>query len=215
MIIEKLFQTQSPRRLAALCASVLLSATPPAAALAETASGVQLARLAPMDAAREQPGSARRTLSERTVLLYQEIFELQAEGAWKAADALLGRLGDETLLGHLRYQRYMHPTAYRSSYQELASWLQLYGDHPDAEKIYKLALKRRPRDAKAPTAPARGYMSGSGQQSQEVVRVRYRSSLRRLPYEGSCEVVKAMNTRLGDWGSEVRILSLRPIKSKR
>ncbi|MEM7044308.1 MAG: transglycosylase SLT domain-containing protein [Pseudomonadota bacterium] len=190
----------SPLRFAAVLASALLSASP----AAEASEGVQLARLTTANPA--LPGSntgsaAKAPISERNALLYREIFELQEDGAWKAADALLARLDDHTLLGHVQYQRYMHPTAYRSSYGELAAWLKAYGDHPDAKRVYKLALKRRPRGADAPVRPARGFLTGTGQLSQEIIRVRYRSELRRT--EAKETVVQAWlrdMARLGDRG---------------
>ncbi|MGI9488445.1 MAG: lytic transglycosylase domain-containing protein [Geminicoccaceae bacterium] len=188
--------TISPLRFSALVASALLSTTP----VADASEGVQLARLSTADPVLSAP-VAKKPLSERTVLLYREIFDLQEDGAWKAADALLARLDDDTLLGHVQYQRYMHPTAYRSSYGELAAWLKAYGDHPSAKKVYKLALKRHPRGAAAPTRPAKGYMTGSGQKSQEVIRVRYRSKLRRS--EAKETVVQAWLrdiSRAGDRG---------------
>jgi hypothetical protein len=193
--IRHIFVT-SPLRFTLLVASALLSASP----VADASEGVQLARLDAADPVQSAP-SAKKPLSDRAALLYREIFDLQEDGAWKAADALLARLDDDTLLGHVQFQRYMHPTAYRSSYRELADWLEAYGDHPDAKRVYKLALKRRPRGADAPVKPAKGYMTGTGQQSQEVVRVRYRSSLRRS--EAKETVVQAWLRdldRLGDRG---------------
>ena len=186
----------SPLRYAALVALALLSTTP----AADASEGVQLARLSTADPMHSAP-SAKKPLSERNALLYREIFDLQEDGAWKAADALLARLDDDTLLGHVQHQRYMHPTAYRSSYRELAAWLKTYGDHPDAKRVYKLALKRRPRGAEAPTKPARGFLTGSGQLSQEMIRPRYRSELRRT--EARETVVQAWlrdMARLGDRG---------------
>ncbi len=188
----------SPLRFALLVASTLLSASP----VADASEGVQLARLDAADPAQAAP-SAKKPLSNRAALLYREIFDLQEDGAWKAADALLVRLGDDTLLGHVQFQRYMHPTAYRSSYKELADWLEAYGDHPDAKRIYKLALKRRPRGAEAPAKPARGYMTGTGQQSQEVIRVRYRSKLRRS--EAKETVVQAWLRDLNRLGNRGRV----------
>ena len=186
----------SPLRLTLLVASVLLGTTP----TAEASEGVQLARLSTNNPVHAAP-AAKRPLSERTALLYKEIFDLQEDGAWQAADALIARLDNQTLLGHLQFQRYMHPTAYRSSYRELATWLEAYGDHPDAKRVYKLAVKRRPAGAAAPVKPQKGYMTGTGQQSQEVTRVRYRSGLRRSTAEET--VVKAWLRdldRLGDRG---------------
>ncbi|MBI3441669.1 MAG: lytic transglycosylase domain-containing protein, partial [Proteobacteria bacterium] len=34
---------------------------------------------------------------------------------------------------------------YKATYKELADWLSLYDDHPGAQKIYDMALKRRPK----------------------------------------------------------------------
>jgi len=186
----------SPLRFAVIVASALLSASP----TADASEGVQLAGLSSAEPVLSAP-SVNKPLAERTALLYREIFALQEDGAWQAADALLARLDDQTLLGHAQYQRYMHPTAYRSSYRELATWLKAYGDHPGAKRVYKLALKRRPRGAEAPARPAKGYMTGSGQQTQEAVHIRYRSSLRRS--ETKDTVVRAWLRdldRLGDRG---------------
>lgn len=188
----------SPLRFAVLVASALLSASP----VADASEGVQLARLSTTDPVLTAP-SAKKPLSDRDVLLYREIFGLQEDGAWKAADALLARLDDDTLLGHVRHQRYMHPTAYRSSYKELAAWLDAYGDHPNAERVYKLAVKRHQRGVAAPTRPAKGYMTGSGQKSQEVIRVRYRSSLRRT--EARETVVQAWLRDIARAGDRGRI----------
>ncbi|MEM9440244.1 MAG: lytic transglycosylase domain-containing protein, partial [Pseudomonadota bacterium] len=186
----------SPLRVAILVASTVLSASP----VADASEGVQLARLDATNPVQAAP-SAKKLLSDRAAMLYREIFDLQEDGAWKAADALLARLDDKTLLGHVQFQRYMHPTAYRSTYKELAVWLKTYGDHPDAKRVYKLALKRRPRGADAPKKPAKGYMTGSGQQSQEAIRVRYQSKLRRSDAKET--VVQAWLrdlNRLGDRG---------------
>jgi len=76
--------------------------------------------------------------------LYKEIFALQKEGKMKAADAKIRQLQGDALMGHVLYQRYMHPTAYRSTYAELHNWMEKYADLPRAKNIYALALKRRP-----------------------------------------------------------------------
>lgn len=87
-------------------------------------------------------------LSARDVETYHMIFDLQAHGKMDEADAYIARLSDKGLMGHVLYQRYMHPVAYRSTYGELKSWLESYADHPGAEKIYKLALARTPEGVK-------------------------------------------------------------------
>ena len=60
------------------------------------------------------------------------------------------KIAGSLLLGHVLHQRYMHPTAYRSSYPELKRWLDQYADHPNADVIYSLARKRRPSGAVSP-----------------------------------------------------------------
>ena len=60
-------------------------------------------------------------------------------------------------MGHVQAQRYLHPTKYRSRFIELAKWMRTYADHPDARRIYKLALKRKPRNYRSPRRPQRKF----------------------------------------------------------
>lgn len=83
-------------------------------------------------------------LDERNAALYRDIFAAQAAGKWDEADALSNRLSDKRLRGYVLYQRYMHPTAYRAQFKELADWLEAYADLPGADRIYKLAERRKP-----------------------------------------------------------------------
>ena len=101
-------------------------------------------------------------LSDFDVQQYQRLFDLQEQGRMKQAIREIGRLENPILTGHLLSQRYLHPTAWRSSFKELSSWLKVYNDHPDASRIYWLAKKRRPKNAAMPTAPKNGYLNGFG-----------------------------------------------------
>lgn len=94
-----------------------------------------------------------RVLSPADKILYGEIFEVQEAGDWKKADALIAKLADPLLMGHVLAQRYLHPTKYRSKYKELKNWMAEYADHPQAYRIYKLALRRRPSNWKYPRKP--------------------------------------------------------------
>jgi soluble lytic murein transglycosylase len=120
-------------------------------------------------------------LGARDVELYREIFSVQERGEWGRADRLIARLEDRVLLGHVLYQRYMHPTGYRSQFAELSAWLDAYADHPDADRVHRLASRRRPGGAPAPQAPVRGYLGGAGQELQERAEVRYRDDVARTP----------------------------------
>lgn len=84
---------------------------------------------------------------------YRQIFRLQENGNWAAADRLIDKLEDTRLMGHVLAQRYLHPTAYTSKFQELSEWLAKYADHPQAPRIYALALKRQPAGAAPPKEP--------------------------------------------------------------
>ena len=42
---------------------------------------------------------------------------------------------------------------YRSKYLELYYWLKKYNDHPQAKRIYRLAVKRMPTGYKSPNKP--------------------------------------------------------------
>ncbi|MEQ9520220.1 MAG: lytic transglycosylase domain-containing protein [Parvibaculum sp.] len=94
-------------------------------------------------------------LSQQDQDRYTRIFAVQERGDWQTADRLIAALDDRVLMGYVQFQRYMHPTAYRSRYNELKDWLDAYADMAEASDIYKLAVKRRPSNASHPTRPER------------------------------------------------------------
>ncbi len=94
-----------------------------------------------------------KILSAADIKRYRQIFALQERGNWRKADRIIKSLSDKVLLGHVKAQKYLHPTKYRSRYIELAEWLKKYADHPDARRIYKLALRRKPSNYRAPVRP--------------------------------------------------------------
>ncbi len=101
-------------------------------------------------------------LSDADVDRYTRILDVQEDGDWKAADTLIAQLEDSVLMGYVQFQRYMHPTKYRSRYKELRAWLEKYGNHPEAERIYELAKRRQPKNALNLKRPTQAYLSGSG-----------------------------------------------------
>ncbi|MGF1454320.1 MAG: lytic transglycosylase domain-containing protein [Alphaproteobacteria bacterium] len=111
--------------------------------------------------AAEVNGSARsKTIrSDLSVLsssdrkAYARIFAAQDIGDLSTADRWIEKVDDPILMGHVQFQRYMHPSAYRSRYKELAAWMARYADHPNASRIYTLALKRKPSAAATPKPP--------------------------------------------------------------
>lgn len=95
---------------------------------------------------------AHRRLSEEDAARYAHIFAFQDVGDITAADREISKLGDRRLMGHVLAQRYLHPD-YTASYTQLADWLRAYGDHPHADKIHALALRRKPADTRSPAEP--------------------------------------------------------------
>lgn len=93
-------------------------------------------------------------LSEHDRERYRQIFALQEKGKLSAAAKIIAKLDNRILMGHVLAQKYLHPTAHRSKFKELKPWLEKYADHPDAMRLYKLALHRRPAGAKRPKRPA-------------------------------------------------------------
>ena len=117
-------------------------------------------------------------LSHQDARLYKKVFALQKQGNIEDADKVLKSISNSLLLGHVLAQRYLHPSAYTSNAEELQSWLADYADHPGAQRIYALALKKSadPSQLKKPVR-----MSGLGRVHEPTMRraKRYRSNKKR------------------------------------
>jgi len=112
-------------------------------------------------------------LSAADVSRYRVIFRLQKEGERKTADKIIRSLEDRILMGHVLAQRYLHPKKYRSKYTELKDWIDKYADHPEASRVYRLALKRRPKNWKLPKEPSGIALGGSGHDGRRIVYLVY------------------------------------------
>jgi soluble lytic murein transglycosylase-like protein len=108
-----------------------------------------------------------RVLSDADRSRYTQIFRLQEIGDLRAAQKHIKSLENDVLMGHVLAQKYLHPTAHRSRFNELRDWLALYADHPDAPRIHKLALLRRPENAPQPAKPTVGPAARLGQDGRE------------------------------------------------
>ena len=148
------------RRVALLITAVLLACL--CAQFQAMASSDGMADSDGADGEAAVAGMLPKPLGDFDVAQYQRLFDLQEAGRMKQATREMGRLENDILKGHLLSQRYLHPTAWRSSYRELSSWLKAYNDHPDASRIFWLAKRRRPNNAAAPKAPKPGYLNGFG-----------------------------------------------------
>ena len=121
-------------------------------------------------------------LSAEDVERYRVIFALQKKGKMWAAHIRTKRLEDRLLMGHVLAQRYLHRTHYRSKYKELRAWMAKYADQPDARWIYSLALKRKPKGARAPRGPRSGRLKSRGEAATPA-RARYKSRKNRTKTE--------------------------------
>ena len=95
----------------------------------------------------------KNILSEIDVENYRQAYIFQEECKWKSANRHILKISDTLLMGHILAQRYLHPKCYRSKYLELYYWLKKYNDHPQAKRIYRLAIKRMPKGYKSPLKP--------------------------------------------------------------
>ncbi len=87
-------------------------------------------------------------ISARQAKLYAAIFKAQALGNIEKSDILLKKISDTRLLGHVLYQRYTH-SSYSPKFDELQNWMALYAGHPNAGKIYSLAISKQSPDSSA------------------------------------------------------------------
>ncbi len=130
------------------------------------------------DAAAQEPQV--KVLSPQDAARYEKIFALQEKAAFAAADREIAELENMVLMGHVLYQRYVHPT-YRSRYDELKRWLLVYADHPGAARIYTLALKRKPKGAAAPNRPEpRVWRQAAGEELDELAPRRETGATRKI-----------------------------------
>ena len=81
--------------------------------------------------------------------LYRRVFELQTEGKFKEAEKLLQKIENNILIGRVKAQKFLHPTGYISKFVELRDWLEKYGDHPSASRIYWLSKRKKPKNFKS------------------------------------------------------------------
>ncbi len=79
---------------------------------------------------------------------YGRILALQAKGQYRAADVMIGRLDDVTLVGPILADRYLS-SGYVTSVAEIRAWLALYGSQPAAPAIHALLQLKSPGAAKA------------------------------------------------------------------
>lgn len=95
-------------------------------------------------------------LSSDDVRYYRAAFAAADRGDFDAAEAAFANTRDHSLAGRLAFAKVMHPTRYSASYDDLTRWLRTYGDEAGADRVYALAVKRKPAGKRiaAPPVPA-------------------------------------------------------------
>lgn len=75
--------------------------------------------------------------------IYRDIFRLQAAGSMVDAAKLFSQIKDDSLMGHILAQRFLHPD-YKANFTELKAWMDRYAELPEASRIKRLANIRTP-----------------------------------------------------------------------
>ncbi len=132
-----------------------------------------------------------KIFSEEDVNNYRQAYNFQEDCKWKSANRYILKIKNKTLLGHIYAQKFLHPNCYKSKYLELYYWLKKYNDHPQAKRIYKLAIKRMPAGYKSPTKPSlpKGFES---EKVNKVKKNKYKS-LKKLSKSQKTEKKKLIN----------------------
>ena len=149
--------------------------------------------------------NAKNILSQDDIRIYKKIFEIQSlpiknkkSKEWKKVDDLIKSLNNKVLLGNVYADRYLHPTGWRSSYTDLKKWLDKYNDHPDATRITRIALKRKPKNFKNPKKPTEGFLNGYGTYKTNILKPRFpldNKKFKKYAYSTSIKFRKAINKK--------------------
>ncbi len=97
-------------------------------------------------------------LSNADRISYTTAFDALRRGDLETARASARQANDRVLLGQVEFERLFHPD-YTASYDELAAWLNDYADLPSAQRVYALAMRRRPDGAEEPRRPTGTFFS--------------------------------------------------------
>ena len=147
----------------------------------------------------------KKILSSSDIKIYKKIFEIQKlpikskkSNEWKKVDNLIKKLNNKILLGNVYAERYLHPTGWRSSYSDLKKWLDKYNDHPDATRITRIALRRKPNNSKSPKKPTPGFLNGYGTYKPNILKPKFpidNSNYKNYTYSTSIKFRRAINKK--------------------
>lgn len=84
------------------------------------------------------------SIGEDDIKHYKHIFKALEKEDFEEADDEVEELNNDILMGHVLAQKYLSKS-YKTSYEELDAWLKKYGDHPQTNRIKRLAAKKNPK----------------------------------------------------------------------
>ncbi|RZJ05139.1 MAG: lytic transglycosylase domain-containing protein [Brevundimonas sp.] len=102
----------------------------------------------------EEIRRAPTALSAADRLSYTTAFDALRRGDLDAARESARQANDRVLLGQVEFERLFHAD-YTATYEELSAWLEEYADLQCAERVWTLAMRRRPDGAAEPRRPTR------------------------------------------------------------
>ncbi len=97
-------------------------------------------------------------VNRQDVLLYQRLFKALENDDQQTVERLEGQIQSDVLTGHVLAEKYLSKS-YKSTYAELKKWLEKYGDHPQAMRIYRLAARKG--DASNLDKPCQKFSQGA------------------------------------------------------
>jgi soluble lytic murein transglycosylase-like protein len=168
-------------------------------------------------AAADDDRRAPSALSAADRLSYTTAFDALRRGDLEAARASARAAQDHVLLGQVEFERLFHPD-YTATFEELAAWLEEYSDLPCADRVYNLAMRRRPDGAPEPRSASRfsnrswAAASAAGQNTEGDPMKAARVALNRDDLAGAVVIgqeigdwwtVALAQYRLGEFGSAV------------
>ncbi len=92
-----------------------------------------------------------KALSDQDAAVYASAFHAASQGDFANAEKAAAEASDKSLLGYLQFQKLTREAG--APYAALKGWLAKYADLPGADRIFQLALRRKPRGERPPAPP--------------------------------------------------------------
>ena len=133
-----------------------------------------------------------RVLSDKDVSLYQKVFQLQEQGEIQSAKNKEKQIENSLLKGYILYQRYFS-SKYKTSNNEIKSWMENYSEYPIASEIYALGNQKKIKNLARP----KGIFGGNTKACDSIARVEPLDSVRALSfsYLGTKKRTKAIKKK--------------------